>query len=44
MALLYQIQNFSQGQLDLRYFAIHLSVCVFMLFLTIKVLETRTNR
>ena len=44
MAILYQIQNFSLGQLDLRYLALHLSVCVFMLFLTVKVLETRTNR
>jgi ABC-2 type transport system permease protein len=44
MALLYQIQNFSVGQLDLRYLVLHLSVCTFMLFLTVKVLETRTNR
>ena len=44
MALLYQIQNFSLGQLDLRYLALHLSVCAFMLFLTVKVLEMRTNR
>ena len=44
MAILYQIQNFSVGQLDLRYLALHLSVCAFMLFLTVKVLETRTNR
>jgi ABC-2 type transport system permease protein len=44
VALLYQIQNFSLGQLDLRYLALHLSVCIFMLFLTVKVLETRTNR
>jgi ABC-2 type transport system permease protein len=43
MALLYQIQNFGMGQLDLRYLALHLSVCIFMLFLTVKVLETRTN-
>jgi ABC-2 type transport system permease protein len=43
MALLYQIQNFSVGQLDLRYLVLHLSVCTFMLFLTVKVLETRTN-
>ncbi len=44
MALLYQIQSFSLGQLDLRYLALHLSVCAFMLFLTVKVLEMRTNR
>ena len=44
MAPLYQIQNFSLGQLDLRYLALHLSVCAFMLFLTVKVLEARTNR
>jgi len=44
MALLYQIQNLSVGQLDIRCLALHLSVCAFMLFLTAKVLETRTNR
>jgi ABC-2 type transport system permease protein len=44
MALLYQIQSFGVGQLDLRYVVLHLSVCTFMLFLTVKVLETRTNR
>ncbi len=44
VALLYQIQSFGLGQLDLRYLALHLSVCVFVLYLTVKVLEMRTNR
>ena len=44
VALLYQIQSFALGQLDLRYLAIHLSVCVFVLYLTVKVLEMRANR
>ena len=44
VALLYQIQSFALGQLDLRYLALHLSVCVFVLYLTVKVLEMRTNR
>jgi ABC-2 type transport system permease protein len=43
MALLYQIQSFGLGQLDLRYLALHLSVCLFALYLTVKVLETRTS-
>jgi ABC-2 type transport system permease protein len=44
VAVLYQIQNFSLGQLDFRYLTLHLSVCAFMLFLTVKVLESRANR
>ena len=44
VAPLYQIRSFSLGQFDLRYLAIHLSVCVFVLYLTVKVLEMRTNR
>ena len=32
------------GQFDLRYLAFHLSVCVFVLYLTVKVLEMRANR
>jgi ABC-2 type transport system permease protein len=43
-SVLYQIRSFGLGQLDLRYLAIHLSICVFMLSLTIKVLENRGNR
>ena len=44
VALLYQIRGFSLGQFDVRYLAIHLSVCIFVLYLTVKVLEMRTNR
>ncbi len=44
VAPLYQIQSFALGQLDLRYLALHLSVCVFVLYMTVKVLEMRTNR
>ena len=44
VALLYQIQSLGLGQLDLRYLALHLSVCVFVLYLTVKVLEMRTYR
>jgi ABC-2 type transport system permease protein len=43
-SVLYQIQSLGMGQLDLRFLAIHLSVCVFVLTLTVKVLETRANR
>jgi ABC-2 type transport system permease protein len=44
VAPLYQVRNFSLGQLDLRILVLHLSVCVLVLFLTVKVLEMRTNR
>jgi ABC-2 type transport system permease protein len=44
VALIHQIRSFSLGQLDLRYLALHLSVCVFMLFLTVKVVESRVNQ
>jgi gliding motility-associated transport system permease protein len=42
-SVLYQIQSLGLGQLDLRYLALHLSVCVFVLTLTVKVLEARAN-
>jgi ABC-2 type transport system permease protein len=41
VAVLYQVQSFGTGRLDLRYLALHLSVCVLMLYLTVKVLESR---
>jgi ABC-2 type transport system permease protein len=41
VSVLYQVQSFGSGQLDLRFLAFHLSVCVFMLFLTVKVLQSR---
>ena len=44
VAVLYQVQSFGTGRLDLRYLALHLSVCVFMLYLTVKVLESRRYR
>jgi ABC-2 type transport system permease protein len=44
VTVLYQIQSFAMGQLDLRYLAIHLSVCVFMLSLTVSALRAQTNR
>jgi len=44
VAILHQIQSFSTGQLDLRYLTVHLSVCVFVLSLTVKAIQMRTNR
>ncbi len=44
VAVLFQIQSFGQGVLDFRYIAVHLSVCVFMLSLTVRVLKARSNR
>ena len=44
ISVLHQIQSFGQGLLDFRFVAIHLSVCVFMLSLTVRVLEMRSNR
>jgi ABC-2 type transport system permease protein len=44
ISLFYQIRSLGLGQLDLRFLALHLSVCLFMLYLTVKVLEMRTTR
>lgn len=41
VAVLYQLQSFGSGKLDLRYLTLHLSVSAFMLYLTVKTLETR---
>jgi ABC-2 type transport system permease protein len=41
MAVLFQVQSFGSGQLDLRYLLLHVSVTVFMLFLTVKVVQSR---
>ena len=41
LAVYIQVRAFGQGQLDLRVVAIHLSVCVFALYVTVKILETR---
>jgi ABC-2 type transport system permease protein len=43
-SILYQVQGFGMGQFDLRYLALHVSVCVFVLNLTVKALEARTNQ
>ena len=44
VAVLYQIQSFGQGLVDFRYVAVHLSVVFFVLSLTVRVLEMRSNR
>ncbi len=36
-----QVNTFGSGQLDLRFLAVHLSVAVLLLYLTVKVLEYR---
>jgi ABC-2 type transport system permease protein len=41
VAVLYQMQSFGTGLFDVRFLMLHLSVCVFMLSLTVKVLESR---
>lgn len=41
VAVLFQVTSFGTGQLDVRYLALHLSVAVFMLYLTVKVLQAR---
>jgi ABC-2 type transport system permease protein len=41
VAVLYQVQSLGTGQFDVRFIVLHLSVCVFMLFMTVKVLESR---
>jgi ABC-2 type transport system permease protein len=43
LAVLDQVRSFGAGMLDLRFLALHLSVCVFMLFLTVKVLQARRS-
>jgi ABC-2 type transport system permease protein len=43
VAVYYQIQSFGQGLFDFRYIAVQLSACVFMLSLTVRVLETRSK-
>ncbi len=44
LALLYQVQGFALGRLDLRVVALHLSIAVFMLYATTLVLANRDNR
>jgi ABC-2 type transport system permease protein len=44
LALFIQLRDFGQGQLDLRTIALHLSVCVLALYVTVKILEMRRRR
>jgi gliding motility-associated transport system permease protein len=44
LSVLTQVYNFGAGQLDPRFLALHISVSVFMLYLTVKILEARTGR
>jgi ABC-2 type transport system permease protein len=44
VAVLYQVQSLGTGRLDFRFPVLHLSVCIFMLYLTVKVLESRRYR
>jgi ABC-2 type transport system permease protein len=44
VAVLNQIRSLAMGQLDLRYLFIHLSVCILLLNLTVKVIGMRSNR
>ena len=41
VAILNQVHGFGAGRLDLRFLTLHLSVSAFMLYLSVKVLETR---
>jgi ABC-2 type transport system permease protein len=41
VAVLYQVQEFGSGKLDLRYLTLHLSVTAFMLYLTVKALQAK---
>jgi ABC-2 type transport system permease protein len=41
VSVLHQVQGFGSGRLDLRHLTFHLSVTGFMLYLTVKVLESR---
>jgi ABC-2 type transport system permease protein len=43
LALLHQVQSFGVGQLDLRVVVLHVSVCLFMIYLTVKVLQSRAS-
>jgi ABC-2 type transport system permease protein len=41
LAVYIQIRELGQGQLDLRTIALHLSICVLALFVTVKIMESR---
>jgi ABC-2 type transport system permease protein len=44
LAVLSQMRSFGLGTLDLRYLAVHLSICIFVLSLTVNVLQMRSKR
>jgi ABC-2 type transport system permease protein len=44
LSVFFQIQGFGLGQFDFRIVALHLSVCVLVLYLTVNVLAAHTNR
>jgi ABC-2 type transport system permease protein len=44
VSLLFQIQSFGLGELDLRIVVLHLSVCLLVLYLTVKFLGTGSGR
>ena len=44
LSVIYQVRSFGIGQLDLRHLALHLSVCVLLLSLTVKVVAARGDR
>jgi ABC-2 type transport system permease protein len=43
-SIIHQVRSFAMGRLDLRHLALHLSVCVLLLSLTVKVVSARGNR
>jgi ABC-2 type transport system permease protein len=43
-SILHQVRSFGVGRLDLRHLALHLSVCVLLLSLTVKIMSARGNR
>src|SRR3954470_5229117 len=44
VSVFYQVQGFGAGRLDFRTIALHLSVCLFTLFMTVKILEVHRGR
>jgi len=44
LAVYFQLRAFGQGQLDLRTVALHLSLCVFALYMTVQILKVRRRR
>ncbi len=44
VAVFYQVHAFGTGRLDPRFLVLHLSACIFMLYLSVKVLESRRDQ